>query len=103
MGYAEAREACTKLLVELEGDIREYIIGMLEGDESEEEMKEAISEFLLSTGDCADEDEATAVAGLRNDTEGLLFFPAAAAACVAAVLVDMARVPRTAPNAHYRV
>ena len=51
----------------------------------------------------ADEDEATAVAGLRNDTEGLLFFPAAAAACVAAVLVDMARVPRTAPNAHYRV
>ena len=60
MGYAEAREACNKLLVELEEDIREYIIGMLEGDETEEEMKEAISEFLLSTGDCADEDAATA-------------------------------------------
>ena len=60
MGYAEAQEACNKLLVELDEDIREYIIGMLEGDESEEEMKEAISEFLLSTGDCADEDAATA-------------------------------------------
>ena len=38
----------------------------------------------------ADEDEATTVAGLRNDTDALLFFPAAAAACVAALLVDIA-------------
>ena len=44
----------------------------------------------VPTEGAADEDEATTVAGLRNDTDALLFFPAAAAACVAALLVDIA-------------
>ena len=48
------------LLVDLDEDIRDYIIDMLGGDETEEEMKAAVTEFLVSTEHCADEDEATA-------------------------------------------
>ena len=60
MPYAEARDACTRLLVGLDEDIREYIIDMLGGDETEEEMREAVGEFLLSTGHCDSEDAAMA-------------------------------------------
>ena len=59
MPYDQAREACNRLLVELDEDIRDYIIDMLGGDESEEEMKAAVTDFLVSTEHCADEDEAT--------------------------------------------
>ena len=58
MPYEQAREACNRLLVELDEDIRNYIIDMLGGDESEEEMKAAVSDFLVSTEHCADEDAA---------------------------------------------
>ncbi len=60
MPYEQAREACHRLLVDLDEDIRDYIIDMLGGDETEEEMKAAVTEFLVSTEHCADEDEATA-------------------------------------------
>ena len=59
MPFEQAREACNRLLVELDEDIRDYIIDMLGGDESEEEMKAAVTDFLVSTEHCADEDEAT--------------------------------------------
>ena len=59
MPYEQAREACHRLLVDLDEDIRDYIIDMLGGDETEEEMKAAVTEFLVSTEHCADEDEAT--------------------------------------------
>ena len=55
MPYEEARAACNRLLVELDEDIRDYIIEMLGGDESEEEMKAAVTDFLVSTEHCADE------------------------------------------------
>ena len=58
MPYEQAREACNRLLVELDEDIRNYIIDMLGGDESEEEMKAAVRDFLVSTEHCADEDAA---------------------------------------------
>ena len=38
MPYEQAREACHRLLVDLDEDIRDYIIDMLGGDETEEEM-----------------------------------------------------------------
>ena len=60
MPYEQAREACHRLLVDLDEDIRDYIIDMLGGDETEEEMKAAVTEFLVSTEHCADEEEATA-------------------------------------------
>ena len=59
MPYEEARDACNRLLVELDEDIRDYIIEMLGGDESEEEMKAAVTDFLVSTEHCADEDQVT--------------------------------------------
>ena len=55
MPYEQAREACNRLLVELDEDIRNYIIDMLGGDESEEEMKAVVKEFLLSTEHCAED------------------------------------------------
>ena len=58
MPYEQAREACNRLLVELDEDIRNYIIDMLGGDESEEKMKAVVAEFLVSTEHCADEDAA---------------------------------------------
>ena len=45
--------------MELDEDIRDYIIDMLGGDESEEEMKAAVTDFLVSTEHCADEDQVT--------------------------------------------
>jgi len=55
MPYEQAREACNRLLVELDEDIRNYIIDMLGGDESEEEMKAVVKEFLVSTEHCAED------------------------------------------------
>ena len=56
----EAREACNAHLSGLDEDILEYVIGMLEGDEDQETMTTAVSDFLLSTEYCASEDEAMA-------------------------------------------
>ena len=41
----------------------EYIIGMLEGDEEEQDMREAVHAFILSCGLCATEGAATAKVG----------------------------------------
>ena len=54
----DAREACSSLLAGLDEDILEYVIQMLEGDEDQETMEEAVKDFLLSCEHCATEDEA---------------------------------------------
>ena len=57
---ADVRATCEKALQGLDDDILEYVIGMLEGDEDEDEKREALSAFLVSCDHCSTEEEAVA-------------------------------------------
>jgi len=57
---ADVRATCTEKLAGLDEDILDYIISMLEGDETEDEKSEAISSFLLSCEHCSSDEEAAA-------------------------------------------
>ena len=59
-----ALAACSALLPDLDPDIFDYIIGILEDDETDEEdAEEMISNFLLSAEYCDTDEEAAALAG----------------------------------------
>lgn len=57
---ADVRATCVAALKGLDDDILEYVIGMLEGDEDEDEKREALEGFLVSCEHCSTEDEAAA-------------------------------------------
>ena len=57
---ADVRSTCVAKLAGLDEDILEYVIGMLEGDEDEDEKSEALSGFLMSCDYCKSEEEASA-------------------------------------------
>ena len=56
----DVRATCVAKLKGLDEDVLEYVIGMLEGDESDDDKSEALSSFLISCEHCATEEQATA-------------------------------------------
>ena len=56
----DVRATCVAKLSGLDEDVLEYVIGMLEGDESDDDKSEALSSFLISCEHCATEEQATA-------------------------------------------
>ena len=51
---------CNKLLSGLDEDVLEYVVGMLEGDEEQEEIEGPLADFLMSCEHCGTEEEAAA-------------------------------------------